>query len=303
MLTVDPGLTLLAAATPNRDWTLPLLEKAGKDLRYVAIHEYWLPCWSENQTPDYLSCIMHSEGPETTIHRVVDLLDESGHRGHIKIAFDEWNLRGWHHPGFPRKEARDKNDPSVTALIQARNKNAIASQYSMADALFRPRFSTPVFGMPMMSGWQTLHRSSTPEGLCMFTLGDWSSGRLFTFSGCMRTYLESGSFPPRLDAFPSRWLVEQYLFWMLLRVVMPRKEMEDCADQSASFRNIEMCREVQQKAIKGEYRGTVLAGDSPSAFNDIDRIDRVVPVPVTLSFEAGGDSLPPHSITILEVEE
>ena len=29
------------------------------------------------------------------------LIEEAGHRGRIKIAFDEWNLRGWHHPGKP----------------------------------------------------------------------------------------------------------------------------------------------------------------------------------------------------------
>ena len=45
MLAADPDLKLLAAATPNRDWTLPLLKTAGEHLDYVAIHEYWLPCW------------------------------------------------------------------------------------------------------------------------------------------------------------------------------------------------------------------------------------------------------------------
>jgi hypothetical protein len=60
MRAVDPKLTLLAAATSSRDWTLPLLKAAGKQLDYVAIHEYWLPCWGENLTPDYLACVMCS---------------------------------------------------------------------------------------------------------------------------------------------------------------------------------------------------------------------------------------------------
>ena len=50
MLAADPDLKLLAAATPNRDWTLPLLKTAGEHLDYVAIHEYWLPCWGKNVT-------------------------------------------------------------------------------------------------------------------------------------------------------------------------------------------------------------------------------------------------------------
>ena len=140
MLAADPNLNLLAAATPNPDWTLPLLKAAGECLDYVAIHEYWLPCWQDNVTPDYLTCIMLSEGPESTITRVIGLLEESGCRGRIKIAFDEWNLRGWHHPGFPRTQPSDSADPAVIDLIRARDKSDIASQYTMADALFTASF-------------------------------------------------------------------------------------------------------------------------------------------------------------------
>jgi alpha-N-arabinofuranosidase len=67
---------------------------------------------------------------------VIGLLEEAGWRGRIKIPFDEWNLRGWHHLGFPRKQVGDPGGPAVAELIRARDKNAIASQYTMADALF-----------------------------------------------------------------------------------------------------------------------------------------------------------------------
>jgi hypothetical protein len=134
MRAVDPNLKLLAAATPDRGWTLTLLKAAGTQLDYVAIHEYWLPCWGENLTPDYLTCIMKSGGPEATIARVIKLIEEASCRGRIQIAFDEWNLRGWHHPGYPRKQVSGLRDPSVAELIRARDKNAPASQYTMADA-------------------------------------------------------------------------------------------------------------------------------------------------------------------------
>ena len=140
MRTADPNLKLVAAATTGADWTLPLLAAAGGQLQYVAIHNYWLPCWGNNLTPDYLTCIMNSDGPEETICRTVRLLEDAGARGRVKIAFDEWNLRGWHHPGFPRKAPSDPSDSEVAALIQAREKNAMASQYTMADALFSASF-------------------------------------------------------------------------------------------------------------------------------------------------------------------
>ena len=39
----------------------------------------------------------------------------------------KWNSRGWHHPGFPRKQVSDHGDPAVAALIRAGDKNAIAA--------------------------------------------------------------------------------------------------------------------------------------------------------------------------------
>ena len=45
-------------------------------------------------------------------------MDEAGFRGRIKIAFDEWNLRGWHHPGFPRKRPVSPDDKAAAELIE-----------------------------------------------------------------------------------------------------------------------------------------------------------------------------------------
>ena len=55
MLDADPELDPLAAATPNRNWTLPLLEAAGEHLDYVCMHQYWLGYWQKNAMPDYLA--------------------------------------------------------------------------------------------------------------------------------------------------------------------------------------------------------------------------------------------------------
>jgi alpha-L-arabinofuranosidase len=55
--------------------------------------------------------------------------------------------------------------------------------------------------------------------------------------------------------------------------------------------------------LQGVYPATTLAGDSADAFNDIDNPDRVTPEPRQLEFESGAVTLPPHSITILEVRK
>ncbi|MCX7006014.1 MAG: hypothetical protein NTY53_01975 [Kiritimatiellaeota bacterium] len=140
MKQADPTVQLTAAALPTREWTLPLLKAAGAYLDYISIHHYWLRLHDHNDMPDYLTCVMHSESPEKMIGDYLGVLEEAGYRGRIKIAFDEWNLRGWHHPGFPRKTVQDYNDPAVKQLVAARANNDIASQYTMADALFSASF-------------------------------------------------------------------------------------------------------------------------------------------------------------------
>jgi alpha-L-arabinofuranosidase len=54
----------------------------------------------------------------------------------IKIAFDEWNLRSWHHPNVHTiKQGIDKKD-----YVDPRDKNDDNSQYTMADAVFTASF-------------------------------------------------------------------------------------------------------------------------------------------------------------------
>ena len=59
-------------------------------------------------------------------------MKEAGFDGKIKIAFDEWNLRGWYHPGI--------GDLKRGYDYAARRENDIASTYTMADAVFSACF-------------------------------------------------------------------------------------------------------------------------------------------------------------------
>ncbi|MBM4088724.1 MAG: hypothetical protein FJ276_04740 [Planctomycetes bacterium] len=303
MRAVDPSLKLVAAATPNRDWTLPLLGTAGKQLDYVAIHEYWLPCWGDNLTPDYLTCITLSEGPEATIGRVIELLEESGHRGRIKIAFDEWNLRGWHHPGFPRKQASDSRDPAVTALIQARDKNAIPSQYTMADALFSASFLNACLrhaedvGManiapivntrgPLFVHPQGLVKRTTFHVLAMY--GNLLGQKVVPMEIASVPLQHEGRTVPTLDGIATCDSARRT--WRIVLVNRHPSEPLHCGLRLGS------------KTLDGHFRATVLTGDSPDAYNDIDRPDRVAPQTIELLCADGHVSLPPHSITVLEIE-
>jgi len=53
--------------------------------------------------------------------------------------------------------------------------------------------------------------------------------------------------------------------------------------------------------LAGRYDATILAGDSPDAFNDVEHPNRVVPEKTPLTFKEGVVNLPPHSLTIVKV--
>ena len=62
--------------------------------------------------------MMLSEKPESYIRSVISQIKNAETKGQIdkrqiKIAFDEWNLRSWHHPGFQRFEKVDYDDPEI----------------------------------------------------------------------------------------------------------------------------------------------------------------------------------------------
>ena len=132
MLSVDKDLKLFAAALPNRDWTLPLLKHAGYLLDYVSVHGYWVPHAITRQSDTYTRCMMKTDGPENEILTTIDILKEAGLADRVKIAFDEWNLRGWYHPGIG--QLHNGYD------YAARRENDIASTYPMADAVFSACF-------------------------------------------------------------------------------------------------------------------------------------------------------------------
>ena len=65
--------------------------------------------------------------PEERIVTTKHILGSLGFLGKIRIAFDEWNLRGWCHPNLMMFGSADH------ALM---DKNDINSNYNMADAVF-----------------------------------------------------------------------------------------------------------------------------------------------------------------------
>jgi alpha-L-arabinofuranosidase len=302
MKAADPKIELTAAAVPSREWSLPLLKLAGPYLNYISIHGYWLPLWVNNDMPDYLTCIMNSEGPENSIAGMLGVLDESGYRGKIKIAYDEWNLRGWHHQGFPRKAVQNYADPEVIRLVKVREKNDIAAQYTMADALFCASFFNACLRHADDVGMANIAPLVNTRGPLFVHPRGIVKRTHFHALAIYANELQPRVAELRLKASPL-YLGNRHIaaadaiatvddsgkHWAIALV-------NRCPDKS-----LKCAVKMKDSQLSGDYAAVVLSGDSPEAFNDIKHPNRVVPVKTTVRFERGVVSLPPHSLTVIKV--
>ncbi len=134
MKRVDPGIQLSAAAVADVDWNVSLLKNAGRWLQWISIHGYWDELWQDNTPATYTQCMARTENLDRDVRKVRGLLNAFGLEKQIRIAYDEWNLRGWHHPRV------DVAPIGETAFLEARNKNDENATYTMADAVFSACF-------------------------------------------------------------------------------------------------------------------------------------------------------------------
>lgn len=298
MRACDKDLVLFAAATPNRDWTLPLLESAGWNLDYVSIHSYWDFLTHENNPAPYLKCMMYTDDPDNTIENTIDIINESDEGDHIKIAYDEWNLRSWHHPGHGR--LRDGFD------VDARRNNDINSTYTMADAVFSACFYNAC-----------LRHSDYVQIACISPVVN-TRGPVFAYK----------------DGILKR--STYYVIWMYVNLleknVLPiditsdRLHYEDdsvdvidailSVDDSGSRYVLAVTNKDPENAVKvtldkalfgkklpSAVTAQVLNGNGPDDYNEVGAEDHIVPRTKTLKLTRDGAvTLEPHSVTFIQFQ-
>jgi alpha-N-arabinofuranosidase len=291
MKRVDPSIQLLAAALPDLDWTLNLLRAAGDFIHTVSIHGYYDGLWQNDTPASYLTCMMRAGQPADAIRKTEQVIELAGYEGKIGIAFDEWNLRGWHHP--------DGNTPEA---IAARDRNDINATYTMADAVFSAGFlnaclrhadtvqmanMAPLINTrgPLFVHPGGIIRRTTFHVLEMYAnlLGE-KVADAFVLSDPL---VYQGQSIPAFDGIAT--CNSAFAAWRLALINRDPVEALSCKVILAG------------QPLEGRYLATMLCGDSPDAYNDIDQPMRVVPARTHLEFKLGSAALPPHSITILEI--
>lgn len=133
---VDPETELTAAALTDLDWNINLLRMSGQFLDWISIHRYWDDVHEHNDLADYETVMAFTNHTGDSIRQVRGLLEAMGLEKKIKIAFDEWNLRGWCHPkAHTVSQGVTKED-----YLYPRDLNDDNSKYTMADAVFSACF-------------------------------------------------------------------------------------------------------------------------------------------------------------------
>jgi alpha-N-arabinofuranosidase len=286
MRRVDPGIVLSAAALPDLDWTLALLRAAGKYLDLVSIHDYWDPLWQKDEPKDYVAAILECEKPDKLIAATRQVLGVSGFADSIGIAFDEWNLRGWHHPAGNSPEA-----------LEARNRNDIAATYTMADALFSASFLNACLRNADIVRMANISPTVNTRGPLF--VHDGGIVRRTSFHA-LKMYVDQ--LLPRLaDCF-----IQSDRIVSGETSVAAFDAVASCEGSGGELRLMLLNRDptrplslrlkVDGQPISGAFDSLSLSGDSPDAFNSVESPERVTPQKAHVDIDNGIVTLPPHTL-------
>ena len=286
---VDEDAILLTAARADLDWMLPLLAEAGTYLNALSIHGYWDTLAQVDEPSDYLTALSRALGPQDDIERTKDILGATGLAGHVGIAFDEWNLRGWHHP-----------DGTHPAAIAARDRNDRNATYTLADAIFTAGFLNTCIRhsdavtmaniAPSINarGPLFVHENGVVRRTTFHVMAMYATllGEQALRSAAQSPEL-AGAGVPALDALAT---IDGRA--SEISVVLINREPVDALPVTV---------DVEGARLEGGYEATVLTGAHTDAFNDVHDPDAVSPSNKRVNFDEGRIVLPPHSITLCRV--
>ncbi len=309
MLRVDPTLELSAASIDNLDWNLNLLRAAGSYLDWISIHGYWDFSPDGKRYQDYDTVMLHTgEGISGGIDRVRAYLTALGLEKRIKIAYDEWNLRGWYHPNVMDLWYRDikrteDGEFYKNEVIGPRDLNDVNSTYTMADAVFSAAFLNAC-----------LRNCDLVKMACF--------SPVVNTRGAIYTYEDGIVLRPQYFVFDlySNILKENVLdIWTkdtptlsgrlghrnvtvdALDVIVTEADGEYAI--AAINKSSSEAYELDLVSIGAEFKEMILHtlnGPSPDSYNDVDKNDVGVKS-VTLPY-TGKVTLEPHSVNVIELK-
>jgi alpha-L-arabinofuranosidase len=231
---------------------------------------------------------------------VKHILGAFGYLGKIRIAFDEWNLRGWHHPHV---------DSATEDYLTPRDKNDINSSYTMADAVFSASFLNQCL------------RHCDVVGMANFAPTVNTRGAIFAYKGGIvlrPTYFVFDLYANKMgDQVIDSWLESTAFFEAPNRegksVAVPTLDVVATRHSGSDRISISIVNRSPDETIPislmidrfGTMKHAVLYtlnGTSKDSYNDIDQPDAVRVTEEEIAVGGGNRislTIEPHSVNVL----
>jgi alpha-N-arabinofuranosidase len=301
-----PGILVSCSGAQDGTAIHPyLLEQAGAYLDFVSLHSYALPRANDLPSFDYLTTVAKSDEAGTFMAKVSAALVDAGVAGRIRIAYDEWNLRAWQHPGFPRDAVGNYDDAAIRELVDRRlRQNDTASDYTMGDALFAASFLNACLRhsehvtmaniAPLVNtrGPLFVH----PEGIVKRT----HFHVMAMYAKLLQERVEEShvTADPLTEAPQSVAVIDA-----IVTIDASGKRHAVALINRHPQRTVTCTLHIGNLMLDGSHPATFLHADSADAFNDIAHPDRVAPRQAELRFQNNTTILPPHSLIIVTLAD
>jgi alpha-N-arabinofuranosidase len=302
MKRIDPSIELSAAAVDDLDWNISLLQNSSGRLSWISIHQYWDGLWQINDYADYEACMAFTNFLDSKVKKVRGLLAAMGLDREIRIAFDEWNLRGWHHPRVD--DGLTPND-----YIKPRDLNDENCRYTMADAVFSACFLNMVNRNCDLVGMSNYAPSVNTRGL-IFTH---KSGIVLRSTYHVFDMYVNDLGDTILDTFAQDMPVlnvrnkegkpvETAALDVLATLNADRKLVLAAVNKDpAAAHSLGFTFFAQEKPKCYSIR--TLEGNSPDSYNDINKNEAVPGLKFNRNFSINEEiNLPPHSVSVIRFD-
>ncbi len=300
---VDPTAELSAAALADPAWNMNLLQHAGPFLDWISIHEYW-DMMTEVQNPaTYEQCMAFTDRIDHSVREVRGMLAALRLEDKIRIAFDEWNLRSWHHPNVHTI----RQGVGKEAYITPRDKNDDNSVYTMADAVFAACFLN------------AMNRHCDIVGMANFAPVLNTRGCIYSYDGGIVLRSTYHVFDLYVNQLGDR-VIDLWLQGEMPAMTVPHKwdgeRTVDCLDLLATAfsdqegiaiaavnKDAERAHTITVPLDKPSYiTSSTLTGDSKDSFNDVGHIGvRISEKQLGSHSNIQKIELPAHSVSIIHI--
>ncbi|RCW71944.1 alpha-L-arabinofuranosidase C-terminal domain-containing protein [Saliterribacillus persicus] len=297
MKRVDPNIELFAASIADLDWNINLLREAGKYLDWISIHGYWDTLNEKNDLADFETCMAYTLAIEPEIVKTKHILGALGYLDKIKISFDEWNLRGWHHPNV---------DSKPEDYLTPRDKNDWNDSYTMADAIFSACFLNQCLKHGDSVKMANFSPTVNTRGM-IYTHADGIVLRsTFYVFELYTNYMEDEVIDSwaDIDSTFDVWLDGKKITIPAIDMIATRSSKNGQLAISLINRDPDNSHSITLKGTEQKHGKLYsILSDSKDAYNDVKNPDRIKLKEETLEFngETIRFDIPPHSVHVLKL--